>query len=1023
MRRTATPIPATAPRRPALRRHLSVLLAVVAGSLLTALAVGYDLVQTRQEADRQLAWRADNEAGRFQRSLDRSLEVVDALASFMTASGKVDRDAFRRFVQNPLQRHPEFLALQWQPRLTHGERPEYAHYVEPHDDHRAAPGFDALSRASVRPSMEWSRDRGEMVVSEPIALVQPGGRVQAVVLYRPVYRHEAPIATVAERREAHLGYAVGILQVGAILDGALRGYRPTGLDVLIVDRTDGSQRVLHAHASRARGPHAPRPTLEDMLAGPHRVVQLQAPGRDWQMLFRPSPAFHAEFRNHRWAWILALGVLLTGVLAVHLLRHTLDSAALTALNEELRQMNADLTRQGRRLHQAQRLANLGSWELDLDTRRAEWSDQVYASLGQAPGACAASLERFMAMVHPEDRQRLAEALQAAIEGGQTLDLVHRVTRADGELRLLHQRAEAIRDDSGRPVRLLGTLLDITDAVRRSERLRLAALVFENTQEAIIITDRDARILEVNPAFCRITGYSAQDVIGQRPSLWQSGLHGEEFYAALWACLLTERHWQGEVWNRRRNGEVFPTWQTISAVCDDHGEVSHYVSVFLDISEIVRTRSDLAHLAHHDPLTDLPNRLLFRDRLQHALEHARREQRRLAVLFLDLDRFKNINDSLGHTAGDQLLVKVASRISGAVRREDTVARMGGDEFTILMEDLRQEEDASHLAQKLIEALAAPCRIDEREFFITCSIGISLYPRDGKDADTLLRNADAAMYRAKTQGRNAYEFYSEKLTQIALERVRLETELRQALARGQLALHYQPQVDLASGRLVGAEALLRWRHPELGEVPPDRFIPIAEETGLIVEIGAWVLLEACRQARAWLAEGLPIETVAVNMAGPQIQRSDFVATVKQALAETGLPARHLELEVTEGFIMGQAEASIGVLEALSRLGVRLSIDDFGTGYSSLAYLKRLPIDKLKVDRSFVRDLPTDEEGAAIAAAVIALGRSLGLTVIAEGVETAAQRDFLLRLRCDQAQGWYYGRPEPPDRFSRALTALAA
>lgn len=414
MRRTATLTHVNGPFRSVLRRHLSVLLAVVAGSLLTALAVGYDLVQTRQEVDRQLAWRADSEAARFQRSLDRSIEVVDALASFMTASGEVDRDAFRRFVQNPLGKHPEFFALQWLPRVTQaarhgfeamliheglgsglternaqgrlvpaGERPEYfpIHYVEPHDDNRVALGFDALSRASVRPSMEWSRDRGEMVVSEPITLVQSGGRVQAVVLYRPVYRQGAPVATVAQRRLAHLGYAVGILRIGAILDSALKGSQPTGLDVIVVDLTNGGQRVLHAHASRARGPHAPRPTLKDMLGGPHHIVRLQAPGRDWQMLFRPSPAFHAEFRNHRWAWILSLGVLLTSLLAVHLRRRIQGSEALTALNIELSRMNGDLTRQGRRLHQAQRLANVGSWELDLDTRRAEWSDQVYASLG------------------------------------------------------------------------------------------------------------------------------------------------------------------------------------------------------------------------------------------------------------------------------------------------------------------------------------------------------------------------------------------------------------------------------------------------------------------------------------------------------------------------------------------------------------------------------------------------------------------------------------------------------------------
>lgn len=1039
------------PATPYARRRLGCGLIALVGILLTALAVAYDWQQTQQAMQRQLVWRADNEAIRFQRSLDRSLEVVDALASFMTASREVDREEFRRFVANPLARHPEFHALQWLPKVTLAERGAYetalqrhlpaavirerdgqgrlqpapkrptyfpVHYAEPLADNETALGFDAYSRVLVRPSMALARDSGEMAISAPIQLVQTGK--QAVVLYRPVYRRDAPTTTQAERQAAHIGYAVGLLDVGEILAAALHGHPPTGLDVIILDRGGPQPQVLHAHASRTRGPGDKPPTLQEMLAGQHHVVTLQAPGRAWQMLFRPAPAFYREFDNDRWLWIMILGLSLTAALVAYQRRRQLSSEALASLNDALRRSNDELVRQSQRLEQAQRMANLGSWALALDDDPAAWAERALACMERAQTAPDRPVS-----VHPEDRPRVLEALQDLCLGRRsTLDLIHRTAPEAGAVRLVHQRAEIASDDAGRPVRIYGASLDITDSVRQSERLRLAARVLESTHEAVVITDHEARVLEVNPAFCCITGYTAAEVVGRKPGFWKSQHHDDAFYARLWETLQSEGFWQGEIWNRRRNGEVYPTWQTISAVRDERGEITHYVSVFTDISELVESRSQLLHLAQHDTLTDLPNRLLYLDRLRHALERARRDQQRLAVLFLDLDRFKHINDSLGHAVGDRLLVEVALRLRSAVRSEDTVARMGGDEFILLIEDLRQEADAAQLAQKLLQVMAAPFHLEGHEFFVTSSIGISLYPRDGADAETLVRNADAAMYRAKAQGRNAYAFYTEALTHSALERVQIETELRQALARGELTVHYQPQVELASGRLVGAEALLRWQHPRLGMVSPERFVPIAEDTGLIIDIGAWVLTEACRQAQAWREAGLLLDSIAVNVAGPQIQRGDIVATVERALAESGLPAQHLELEVTEGFIMGQAESAIGVLDALSRLGVRLAIDDFGTGYSSLAYLKRLPIDKLKVDRSFVRDLPADEEDAAIAAAVIALGRSLGLTVIAEGVETAAQRDFLLARHCDQAQGWYYGRPVPPEHFpGTQAQALAA
>ncbi len=571
-----------------------------------------------------------------------------------------------------------------------------------------------------------------------------------------------------------------------------------------------------------------------------------------------------------------------------------------------------------------------------------------------------------------------------------------------------------RDALGRVIGFVSVLTDITARRRADEALRQSAAVFESATEAIIIADVQANIVAVNKAFCVITGYSEAEVVGKNPRLMRSGKHDRHFYEKLWGRIAETGRWQGEIWNRRKNGEIFPAWQSITAILDDEGAVRHYVSVFSDISSIKQSQEQLDYLAYHDPLTALPNRLLFEDRLEHALTRARRERHQVAVLFLDLDRFKNVNDSLGHPVGDELLLKAADRLLQQVRKEDTVARLGGDEFVIVMEQIDDPQDAAVLARKLITTIHEPLDIKGHLLQVTVSIGISIYPRDGEYVETLVRNADAALYRAKEEGRNDFQFYTAELTTSVAERLDLETALRGALARGELLLHYQPRLALSGGAVVGAEALLRWQSVKHGLISPDRFIPLAEETGLIVAIGEWVLREACRQARQWLDMGAQFDTIAVNVSGVQMQRSDFAEMVASALADSGLPARHLELEITEGFIMQKAEQAIAMLARLKAQGVSIAIDDFGTGYSSLSYLKRLPIDNLKIDRSFVRDIPQDQDDEAIARAVIALAKSLRLKVIAEGVETSEQEAFLQDRGCDEAQGYFYSRPLPAESF---------
>lgn len=556
--------------------------------------------------------------------------------------------------------------------------------------------------------------------------------------------------------------------------------------------------------------------------------------------------------------------------------------------------------------------------------------------------------------------------------------------------------------------------DVSERLSSEERLRLSATVFESTREGVVITDRNGFITAVNSAFTEITGFTEVEVRGKTPSILKSSRHDEAFYKEMWEAINGTGYWRGEIWNRRKNGEIFPQWETISTVKNEQGELTHFVAVFSDISDIKESESQLEYLAHHDPLTELPNRLLFVARVDHALERARRDGSCVAILFIDLDLFKNINDSLGHPVGDRLLQQVSQRLRQQLRDEDTVARLGGDEFTVLLEQLSDPQYAGNIADKLTRCFTAPFEIENRSLHVTVSIGISIHPGDGDTTATLLRNADTAMYHAKAQGRNGYQFYVEEMTSSAVKRVLLENSLRQALSLDQFVIYFQPKISLEDGRLIGSEALIRWRHPDMGLMPPDSFIPLAEDTGLIVSIGAWVLDNACAQIRQWQDAGLEPGTVAVNLSVQQLQRDNLVATVRHALEVSRIEPTWLELEITESFILDQTEQAIQVLSELRALGVTLSIDDFGTGYSSLSYLKQLPINNLKIDKSFVRDIPHDPNDEAIARAIISLAGNLQLDVIAEGIETEAQLEFLRREGCGQGQGYLFSPPIPAAEF---------
>ncbi|MEC5208367.1 diguanylate cyclase (GGDEF)-like protein/PAS domain S-box-containing protein [Vogesella perlucida] len=614
-----------------------------------------------------------------------------------------------------------------------------------------------------------------------------------------------------------------------------------------------------------------------------------------------------------------------------------------------------------------------------------------------------------ARIRAQIRRRIADTIQ-------NMHYTTRLLRKDGEIVdvEIHSR---LFDYQGRKA-LIGVVMDISDRVAASAELRLAATVFDNATEGILVTDAEGRIVMVNQAFTRITGFGADEAIGRVSRMLRTA--NRERNRALIEALARDGHWKGEMFDRHKNGDPYVAELSISAVRSPNGALTHYVGVFSDITGRKQAEDRLQFLASHDPLTRLPNRSALIEAIDNTIIESSHEVPQLAVMFIDLDRFKLINDSFGHQAGDEVLHEIAARLTQSAQRFGLVARLGGDEFTLLVRDFDSHETLGRMAEEVLAALARPMRVEQHEVFVSGSIGISVYPNDGIDANTLLKNADAAMYRAKEAGKNTYQFFDAEMNIQTFERLLMESGLRQALERGEFELHYQPQVSCDGVTLEGVEALIRWRHPQLGLIAPVRFIPLAEETGLIKPIGAWVLREACHQMVAWDVAGLVVPRLAVNLSARQFEQQTLLTEVNDVLAATGLQPARLELEITESMLMQNPQEAVLLLGELKALGVKLSIDDFGTGYSSLSTLKRFPLDYLKVDRSFIEGLPADEDSAAITEAIIAMARKLHFTVIAEGVETAAQGAFLRHAGCAILQGYFFSKPLPADQLAQWLAA---
>ncbi|RKT58654.1 PAS domain S-box-containing protein/diguanylate cyclase (GGDEF)-like protein [Azonexus fungiphilus] len=689
------------------------------------------------------------------------------------------------------------------------------------------------------------------------------------------------------------------------------------------------------------------------------------------------------------------------------------------LEHEVRRRLAENQQLATRLQLTLSASGLGIWEYHHASARIEWNGDLCRMLGL--DSSPTTLVESFAYIHPEDRARIEAAMRnPPAPGGEIAVEEFRMRHADGRWLWVEGRGQALHlDPGGAPALTAGTIADISRRKQIDIERQLSSVVFTGISDGICITDPDCRILTVNQAFLRVTGYSAGEVIGRTPALLKSGQHGQAFYQAMWETLKRQDSWQGEITNRRKNGERVTEWLSISAVRDPGGRLTHYVGLFSDLSERQQAAERIQYLSSFDPLTDLPNRSLLTDRLDQALINAHRFERQTAVILLDLDRFRVVNENFGAPVGDALLQEISRRLKQLVRDGDTVGRRSGTEFGFVMANLGHESDVLALTQRLLESIAVPFEVEGQSLALTASIGISLAPRDGSRADELLGCADIALARAKQAGRNTFRFYAPEMNADAARRLGLESALRDALKNGELDVHYQPQVSLDSGRVIGMEALLRWHSPQFGTVSPGEFIPLAEDNGMILAIGEWVLATACRQARRWhdLGLGAPLR-LAVNLSARQFRQANLEQLVARCLADSGLPASALELEITESAFIDDVDEAIAMCRKLKQLGVKLSLDDFGTGYSSLSYVSRFPFDKIKIDQSFVRDIIENPVNAAIATSAIVMARSLNLAILAEGVETEAQARFLRGRRCDAIQGFLFSPALPAAAFEQLL-----
>ena len=943
---------------------------------------------------------------RLQGTISENLKMINGISSALIVFPKLDQQQFDSIVGELFhqQKQKQLRNLALAPDMT-------IKYVYPLETNEKALGLNLASHPQQKAAALRARDTGETVLAGPIELVQGGlglaGRI-------PYYKHD-PDNLDNPDKHRFVGLISAVIDLDQLFEEVGLKEFEEEIDLAIRGRDGlGEQgEVFFGNAS--------------LFAQPAVLSAIQiTPATRWVVAASPKGGWNTQSPMQNSVRILS--ALITSIILIFMYLQCRLTNRLSSINQVLKREVDARTKSDRQLAISEsRYRDISNsmadwiWEVDAQGIYTFIDGNVKNSIGyEAEELIGKSPFEFM----PEEEAARVGALFAEIVSKQLPieDLENWNITKDGRHICLLTNGVPILDGQGNLLGYRGVDKDITDRKLADETLQRFKKIIDSANEAIVVTDIKGVIIDINPAYETITGYSRDELIGSTPGKLKSDRHDKAFYETMWQAIDSDGSWQGEIWDRRKNGETFPKWLSINTLYDSNGEPGSYVGLFSDISDKKKAEEKLVNLAYYDPLTKLPNRSHFHERLIADLADASRRKEKLALLYIDLDHFKYVNDTFGHASGDALLVTVARRLSQRLREKDTIARLGGDEFAVILTGIDSSDTIPALARKLSDAINEPILIQGQEIQVGASIGISLFPDDTTDDETLVQNADAAMYHAKKKTRSDFQFFNEDINQRNKQRLIIENNLRRAIKNEEFELYYQPQIDIFTEEVIGSEALIRWNDPEKGLIPPLDFIPIAEETGLILEIGAWTFKQACKQLRNTMDEGKTPIRVAINLSAVQFRDKGLVEMIVSSLKHENISAEWVELEITESAIMENADAATEILEQLSEHGIRISIDDFGTGYSSLAYLKNFPVDKLKIDREFIRGLPHNNDDIILTTVMINLAHSLGIVVLAEGAETREQIDFLRRQGCHYVQGYYYSKPLPHNEFEMYISSMS-